>query len=58
MVPSSRSARVGSWAATEARAGPGTERARVMIAHAVGVTPVAAYELKWADLDFFADALS
>ena len=33
----------------------GTELARLMIAHGVGVTPVAVYELKRVDSDFFAD---
>ena len=32
----------------------GTELARLMIAHGVGVTPVAVYELKRVDSDFFA----
>ena len=33
----------------------GTELARLMIAHSVGVTPVAVYKLKGADSDFFAE---
>ena len=33
----------------------GTELARLMIAHGVGVTPVAVYELKRVDSDFFAE---
>ena len=33
----------------------GPELARLMIAHGVGVTPVAAYELKRVDSDFFAE---
>ena len=32
----------------------GTEMARLMIAHGVGVTPVAVYELKRVGSDFFA----
>ena len=32
----------------------GTELAKLMIAHGVGVTPVAVYELKRVDSDFFA----
>ena len=31
----------------------GAELARLMIAHGVGVTPVAVYELKRVDSDFF-----
>jgi restriction system protein len=31
----------------------GTELAKLMIAHGVGVTPVAIYELKRVDSDFF-----
>jgi restriction system protein len=33
----------------------GTELAKLMIAHGVGVTPVAVYELKRVDSDFFAE---
>ena len=33
----------------------GTELARLMIAHGAGVTPVAVYELKRVDSDFFAE---
>jgi restriction endonuclease Mrr len=33
----------------------GTELARLMIAYGVGVTPVAVYELKRVDSDFFAE---
>jgi restriction system protein len=33
----------------------GTELARLMIAHGVGVTPVAVYELKRVGSDFFAE---
>jgi len=33
----------------------GTELARLMIAHGVGVTPVAVYELKPVDSDFFVE---
>ena len=33
----------------------GTELARLMIAHGVGVTRVAVYELKRVDSDFFAE---
>ena len=33
----------------------GTELARLMIAHGVGVSPVAVYELKRVDSDFFAE---
>ena len=33
----------------------GTELAQLMIAHGVGVTPVAVYELKRVDSDFFAE---
>ena len=33
----------------------GTELARLMIAHGVGVTPAAVYELKRVDSDFFAE---
>jgi restriction system protein len=33
----------------------GTELAKLMIAHSVGVTPVAVYELKRVDSDFFAE---
>jgi len=33
----------------------GTELARLMITHGVGVTPVAVYELKRGDSDFFAE---
>jgi restriction system protein len=33
----------------------GTELARLMIAHGVGVTPIAVYELKRVDSDFFAE---
>ena len=33
----------------------GTELARLMIAHGVGVTAVAVYELKRVDSDFFAE---
>ena len=33
----------------------GTELAKLMIAHGVGVTPVAVYELKRVDSDFFSE---
>ena len=33
----------------------GTELTRLMSAHGVGVTPVAVYELKRVDSDFFAE---
>jgi hypothetical protein len=33
----------------------GTELAKLMIAHGVGVTPVAVYELKRVDSDFLAE---
>ena len=33
----------------------GTELARLMISHGVGVTPVAVYELKRIDSDFFTE---
>jgi restriction endonuclease Mrr len=33
----------------------GTEPARLMIAHGVGVTPAAVYELKRVDSDYFAE---
>ena len=36
----------------------GTELAKLMIAHGVGVTPVAVYELKRVDIDFFAARIS
>jgi restriction endonuclease Mrr len=32
-----------------------TELAKLMITHGVGVTPVAVYELKRVDSDFFAE---
>jgi restriction system protein len=33
----------------------GVELARLMIAHGVGVTPVAVYELKRVDSDYFSE---
>lgn len=33
----------------------GTELSRLMIAHGVGVTPIAVYELKRVDSDFFSE---
>jgi restriction system protein len=33
----------------------GNELARLMIAHGVGVTPVAVYELKRVDSDYFSE---
>jgi restriction system protein len=33
----------------------GNELARLMIAHGVGVTPVAAYEVKRIDSDYFSE---